>query len=149
MLDLAPSDALESETMPEISRRSLLLGGLAATGTGVLAACSTRSATPARAFGTPAPLTAAPGQHLVEHTLTPRPVTLDLGGPTVRPGRSATALQARSSGPRPATSLRIRVDNQLPVDTTVHWHGIALRNVADGVPGLTQDPIGSGASYLL
>lgn len=41
--------------------------------------------------------------------------------------------------------LRIRVDNQLPTDTSVHWHGIALRNVADGV---TQDPIAAGSLYL-
>ena len=56
-----PSDTFESETMPEISSRSLLLGGLATTRTGVLVACLTRSATPARALGTPAPLHQNPG----------------------------------------------------------------------------------------
>lgn len=35
--------------------------------------------------------------------------------------------------------LRITLDNQLPTDSSIHWHGIALRNAADGVPGLTQD----------
>jgi FtsP/CotA-like multicopper oxidase with cupredoxin domain len=29
----------------------------------------------------------------------------------------------------------------------VHWHGIALRNDMDGVPGMTQEPILSGGSF--
>ncbi len=39
------------------------------------------------------------------------------------------------------------MDNQLPADTSVHWHGIRLRNDADGVPGVTQDPIRPGTAY--
>ena len=34
--------------------------------------------------------------------------------------------------------LRARLENRLPTGTTIHWHGIALRNQMDGVPGLTQ-----------
>ncbi|MGN6781062.1 MAG: multicopper oxidase family protein [Marmoricola sp.] len=134
--------------MPEISRRTLLLGGLAATGTGVLAACSNDSAAPATRFGTPAPLRATPGQNVVEQKLAPRPVTLDLGGPTVETwafGESAPGPLIRATA---GDLVRVRVDNQLPAETTVHWHGIALRNVADGVPALTQDPISAGGSYL-
>jgi FtsP/CotA-like multicopper oxidase with cupredoxin domain len=37
--------------------------------------------------------------------------------------------------------LRIEVENALPVDTTVHWHGVRLPNTMDGVPGVTQPPI--------
>ena len=44
--------------------------------------------------------------------------------------------------------LRITLDNQLPGDTTIHWHGIRLRNAADGVPGLTQDPVKPGDKYV-
>jgi FtsP/CotA-like multicopper oxidase with cupredoxin domain len=43
--------------------------------------------------------------------------------------------------------LRVEVDNQLPAATSVHWHGLALRNDMDGVPGITQDPIPAGASF--
>lgn len=39
------------------------------------------------------------------------------------------------------------MDNQLPVETSVHWHGLALRNDMDGVPHLTQEPIPAGASF--
>ncbi|WP_049894549.1 multicopper oxidase family protein [Halogranum rubrum] len=45
--------------------------------------------------------------------------------------------------------LRVDVTNGLPNDaeTTVHWHGVPVRNPADGVPGITQDPIGAGESF--
>ena len=37
--------------------------------------------------------------------------------------------------------------NRLAADTSIHWHGVALRNDADGVPHVTQDPIAAGASF--
>jgi FtsP/CotA-like multicopper oxidase with cupredoxin domain len=43
--------------------------------------------------------------------------------------------------------LRVDVDNQLPAATSVHWHGLALRNDMDGVPGMTQDPIAAGGAF--
>jgi FtsP/CotA-like multicopper oxidase with cupredoxin domain len=39
------------------------------------------------------------------------------------------------------------VDNHLPATTSVHMHGIALRNDMDGVPGVTQAPIRAGTSF--
>ncbi len=44
--------------------------------------------------------------------------------------------------------LRVIVENNLPEDTTVHWHGIRLPNAMDGVPGLTQPPIKPGESFV-
>ena len=44
--------------------------------------------------------------------------------------------------------LRITLDNQLPADTTIHWHGIALNNAADGVPGMTQNTVLPGGRFL-
>jgi FtsP/CotA-like multicopper oxidase with cupredoxin domain len=43
--------------------------------------------------------------------------------------------------------VRIVVKNDLPDDTTVHWHGIDVPNAMDGVPGVTQEPIRPGASF--
>jgi FtsP/CotA-like multicopper oxidase with cupredoxin domain len=43
--------------------------------------------------------------------------------------------------------LRIIVKNELPEPTAVHWHGIAVPNAMDGVPGVTQKPIGVGKSF--
>ena len=42
---------------------------------------------------------------------------------------------------RQGDRLRVEVENALNADTTVHWHGIRLPNVMDGVPNLTQPPI--------
>ncbi|MBX9828624.1 MAG: multicopper oxidase family protein [Xanthobacteraceae bacterium] len=44
--------------------------------------------------------------------------------------------------------LRVRVENQLPEQTTVHWHGIRVPNAMDGVPHLTQPPIAPGAAFV-
>ena len=43
--------------------------------------------------------------------------------------------------------MRLAVQNDLPLATSVHWHGIRLDNAMDGVPGLTQDPILPGAAF--
>jgi FtsP/CotA-like multicopper oxidase with cupredoxin domain len=74
-------------------------------------------------------------------------VTLDLGGRTV----STWAYGDTAPGPLLRVDagdvLRVDVDNQLPDATSVHWHGLALRNDMDGVPGLTQDPIAAGETF--
>jgi len=33
------------------------------------------------------------------------------------------------------------------VATSIHWHGVALSNDMDGVPGITQDPIAAGGVF--
>lgn len=43
--------------------------------------------------------------------------------------------------------VRIVVTNQLPENTTTHWHGLDVPNAMDGVPGITQDPIEPGDSF--
>ena len=39
------------------------------------------------------------------------------------------------------------LENGLPEPTTIHWHGIRLRNAMDGVPGLTQRPVAPGERF--
>jgi len=43
--------------------------------------------------------------------------------------------------------VRVIVKNNLPVPTTIHWHGVDVENKADGVPGFTQFPIKPGETY--
>ena len=43
--------------------------------------------------------------------------------------------------------VRIVVKNELPVPTTIHWHGVEVPNAMDGVPGVTQDPIQPGETF--
>ncbi|HEY1192296.1 MAG TPA: copper oxidase [Gemmata sp.] len=44
--------------------------------------------------------------------------------------------------------VRFVVHNELPEPTSVHWHGLELPVQYDGVPGLTQDPIMPGKSFV-
>ncbi len=44
--------------------------------------------------------------------------------------------------------VRVVVKNDLPEDTTIHWHGIEVPNAMDGVPGMTQDPIAPGETFV-
>ncbi|HEX6359896.1 multicopper oxidase family protein [Actinophytocola sp.] len=43
--------------------------------------------------------------------------------------------------------LKVDLSNRLKVPTTIHWHGIALRNDMDGVPNLTQSEIPAGGRF--
>ncbi|HYO86595.1 MAG TPA: multicopper oxidase family protein [Dermatophilaceae bacterium] len=137
--------------MQPLSRRQVLLGSLGLATTATLAACtgaSNGSGMPSRSFGTPAPITPRAGQRLVEKRLTAKPVTLDLGGPSVPTwayGDTAPGPLVRATA---GDFLRLTLDNQLPADTTIHWHGIRARNAADGVPGLTQDPVKPGGKFV-
>jgi FtsP/CotA-like multicopper oxidase with cupredoxin domain len=45
--------------------------------------------------------------------------------------------------------LRVELENLLPQDTTVHWHGLRLPNAMDGAPGLTQAPIRANGGRFL
>ncbi|MGW5816785.1 multicopper oxidase domain-containing protein, partial [Streptomyces noursei] len=44
-------------------------------------------------------------------------------------------------------TLSMTFRNSLPQSTTLHWHGLALRNDMDGVPDVTQRPIRPGDSF--
>jgi FtsP/CotA-like multicopper oxidase with cupredoxin domain len=44
-------------------------------------------------------------------------------------------------------TIRVKLDNGLPEETTIHWHGLALRNDMDGVPGVTQPAIAAGDAF--
>jgi len=76
------------------------------------------------------------------------PGVVDLGG------RLARTWTFNGSVPGPELRvgagqlLRVEFDNRLPVPTSIHWHGIAIRNDMDGVPGFTQAPIAPGTRFL-
>ena len=38
--------------------------------------------------------------------------------------------------------------NRIDLPTAVHWHGVRLDNRFDGVPGVTQDPVEPGESFI-
>ena len=75
------------------------------------------------------------------------PATVDLGGVLV----DTWAFDGRIPGPEIRVDrgevLRVELANALPQQTTVHWHGLALRNDMDGVPDLTQAAVPAGTSF--
>lgn len=155
---LAPVERNPRPVTP-LTRRQLFTATAGAFGMATLAACARTSSTggPPPTAGPVSPTSAAvraaeaarrhAGQRTVASTLNPRPVTLDLGGPTLNTwayGDSAPGPLLRAKA---GDLLKVTVENDLPVATSVHWHGIALRNDMDGVPGLTQKPIAAGGTF--
>ena len=43
--------------------------------------------------------------------------------------------------------VRVTLQNQLPIPTTIHWHGVDVPNAMDGVPGMTQEAVPPGGSF--
>jgi CopA family copper-resistance protein len=68
-------------------------------------------------------------------------------------GRDVEAMTINGSIPGPTLRFkvgdiaRIHVRNEMDVETSIHWHGILLPNLQDGVPYLTTPPILPGTTY--
>jgi FtsP/CotA-like multicopper oxidase with cupredoxin domain len=73
---------------------------------------------------------------------------------TLTDGVVATAYTYNGTVPGPmirvteGDQVRIIVKNELPDPTTIHWHGVEVPNAMDGVPGMTQDPIQPGETFI-
>ncbi|HYY81273.1 MAG TPA: multicopper oxidase family protein, partial [Actinomycetes bacterium] len=76
------------------------------------------------------------------------PAVVDLGGRQVRTWAFRGSVPGPELRARAGATLRVRLENGLPAPTTVHWHGIAIRNDMDGVPGLTQRAVAPGGRFL-
>ena len=68
-------------------------------------------------------------------------------------GRAASIYGITGPNGRPGHEMllgerfRVRVKNDTPVDTILHWHGLTPPFGQDGVPMLGQDPIKPGQSF--
>jgi FtsP/CotA-like multicopper oxidase with cupredoxin domain len=145
-----------------ITRRSLLGASIAVAGTGALSGCSSSS----RGHGSHG--AAAPGGYVspdgkevaaaeaeraatgpvrkVKLTATATPLDLG-GGRTVRSWAYGDRLPGREVRVTAGDTLALTLANHLPQATSLHWHGLALRNDMDGVPGLTQPEIEPGGEF--
>jgi FtsP/CotA-like multicopper oxidase with cupredoxin domain len=71
----------------------------------------------------------------------------------VSPGNVRQAFAYNGTVPGPVIrvnegdTVRFIVQNDLPENTSLHWHGMDLPNDQDGVPGLTQPEIEPGQSF--
>ncbi|HET8680450.1 MAG TPA: multicopper oxidase family protein, partial [Micromonosporaceae bacterium] len=142
---------------PVVTRRRLLAGAAGAVGLAATAGAATwvgglltapRLVAPdADIVGRVETARRRAGATTVTARLAPRPVALDLGGTVVSTWGYADTAPGPLVRARAGDVVHVDVANGLPVGTSVHWHGIALRNDMDGVPGVTQRPIPPGGRY--
>jgi FtsP/CotA-like multicopper oxidase with cupredoxin domain len=74
---------------------------------------------------------------------------------TIAPGQTVTngwLYNGQLPGPtlrlRQGDRLRVTLTNLLPEPTTIHWHGLPVPLKVDGVPGVSQGPVGIGQQYV-
>ncbi len=69
------------------------------------------------------------------------------------PGKKVEAWTYNGVVPGPTIQVNsgdkvaIKLKNELPESTTIHWHGITVPNAMDGVPDITQPPIKPGETF--
>jgi len=127
--------------------------GFLALGTGVVAAAALASCTAPPRYITAtsasvrqAELARAGTGRVTKVSLTAAPTQVDLAG-TIANTWSFGSVPAPTIRLSAGDTLRAKVTNGVPADTSVHWHGLALRNDMDGVPGATQAPIAAGEDF--
>lgn len=111
-----------------MDRRQLLLTGFAAFGAGALGFVPAVTSSPLS-------LTIQGARHRILNDVTEDMVSLS-------PEAPPPVIRLRQRHPFAAD-----VTNSLLDYTAMHWHGIRLPNDMDGVPYLTQIPLGQGDSY--
>ncbi|MZD07142.1 multicopper oxidase domain-containing protein, partial [Streptomyces sp. SID5785] len=79
--------------------------------------------------------------------LTAAATSLDLGDRTVRSWSYGGELPGKEVRVTAGDTLSVTLANHLPQPTSLHWHGLSLRNDMDGVPGLTQQAVAPGADF--
>ncbi|WP_425834617.1 multicopper oxidase family protein [Streptomyces fractus] len=148
------------------NRRTLLGAAIAVAGTGALTACS-NSAGSSSGHGGHGDSGAAPSGYIDpagkevaaaekkrgadgrvrEVRLTAAATRLDLGDSTVKSWSYGGDLPGKEVRVTAGDTLDLTLANHLPEPTSMHWHGVALRNDMDGVPALTQKSIAPGADF--
>ncbi|GCE31691.1 metallo-oxidoreductase [Dictyobacter alpinus] len=99
-------------------------------------------ATPIASFK--APETAAQTKNF---TLTARTANVKIGNQTIE------ALTYNGTAPGPTLRVQqgdlvvVKLVNTLSEGITIHWHGVAVPNSADGVAGVTQNAVKKGETY--
>ena len=132
------TNSLSNQTL---SRRKFLLGGTGFLGATALPYCFAQGD-----GGEPVPQGA-----IREIALEARPAEIEIA-----PGRMVTAWTYNGKFPGPeirvkeGERLRVTLKNNLPGETSIHWHGIHQKgtNDMDGVPGVTQEPIPAGGGMV-
>lgn len=131
-------DCVSDHLRWRLSRRSLLQGGAGSAATAALATVVGET--------TRAEATREPALH--EFTLTASEFDWSLMDDV---GVRVWGYNGQMPGPelrvREDDTVRVTLQNDLPVPTTIHWHGVRVRPAMDGVAGLNQTPVDPGQSF--
>lgn len=133
---------------PMVSRRAFLLGGAAFLGGAVILLDGCRNV-PVNGSDNQTPPQSAGA--IRDISLEARPSEIEIA-----PNKRVTVWSYNGKFPgteiraKEGERLRIAVKNNLPEDTSIHWHGIQQKgsNKMDGIPGLTQPPIPVGGEFV-
>lgn len=90
----------------------------------------------------------------LEHGVKVFRITVDHVRAEFIPGRIVDAWGFNGSVPGPTIQVnegdrvRLIVENRLPEPFSMHWHGLEVPNNMDGMPGISQDPIEPGGTFV-
>ncbi|MEO5316786.1 multicopper oxidase family protein [Pseudarthrobacter sp. CC12] len=141
--------------LTDLNRRRFLGLSAATAAAAALAAC-TGNQTPGTAPARIMPTDPVVAEYEARRTSSGRTVTQSLqsvaftaavADKTVTTWGYNGALAAPTIRAKTGDRLNVNLKNGLKDATSIHWHGLALRNDQDGVPGLTQDPVAAGATF--
>lgn len=118
-------------TMAGLGAGALALGGCGALGTQSRAGGSTTG-----------------GSGVKEYAFDVAPQEVDIGGQSFPTWGYNGGIPGPEIRVRQGDTLRVRLNNQLPEGTTIHWHGQPIVNDMDGVPDVTQPQIESGEEFV-
>ena len=150
-----PADSVTSllSGVPPVDRRRFLVLAGSGAAAALLAACGAGNGNTAAvgpgdpAVGRVEGRRRAAGATVVDRRLSARPLEIDLAGRTVATWAFGDTVPGPEIRVRAGDVLRVELTNDLPEETTIHWHGIALRNDMDGVPGMTQPAVRPGDAF--
>ena len=134
---------------PHPSRRQLLAGLLGVGAAAGLSACGLGSGAAPVGPGAIASAEAARATtgRVRSLALQARPIQADLGGRVVSTWAYGDSVPGTAFRATAGDRIQVAFTNDLPEATSVHWHGLAIRNDMDGVPGLTTPEVSTSGEF--
>ncbi len=146
---LNPSPLDRIELPMQYSRRHFLALGASTAAVATLAACGKGKPGPARPTAKAVTERTVPAGAKPDVVATYRaaPFELDLAGTVVSTWGYDGQAPGKPLRAKAGDVVEVTIDNGLTEATSIHWHGLAIVNSMDGVPGLTQPDIATGTSF--
>ncbi|MDP2013270.1 MAG: multicopper oxidase family protein [Actinomycetota bacterium] len=130
-----------------MTRRQLTSGLLGAGALFGLAACGNAAMDGAAPLSSLSPTPVVSTGRLRKLVLEARPTQVDLGGRVVSTWAYGDSIPGDPLRATAGDRVQVAFKNNLPVPTSVHWHGLAIGNAMDGVPGVTTPETPAGGSF--